>query len=112
MSGLREEEFGDLIFLDHGSGKIGDETFGFLIVLDGASSHLTAYPCKSTSPSEVIAKIHEWMDTFQMNPNAICADKAFPPTSRLAGIPPNAQCEETSDRTAHTMAEQRWVCDC
>ena len=26
---------------------------GFLIVLDGATSHLTAYPCKSTSPSEV-----------------------------------------------------------
>ena len=34
----------------------------------GATSHLTAYPCKSTSPSEVIAKLHEWMDTFQMNP--------------------------------------------
>ena len=44
--------------------KIGDQTFGFLIVLDGATSHLTAYLCKSTSPSEVIAKLHEWMDTF------------------------------------------------
>ena len=49
---------------------------GFLINLDGATSHLTAYPCKSTSPSEVISKLHEWMDTFQMNPKAICADKA------------------------------------
>ena len=57
--------------------KIGDQTFAFLIVLDGAISHLTAYPCKSTSPSEVIAKLHEWMDTFQMNPKAICADMAF-----------------------------------
>ena len=68
MSGLRAEEFVDLIFLDHGSAKIGDKTFGFLIVLDGATSHLTAHPCKSTSPSKVFSKLHEWMDTFQMNP--------------------------------------------
>ena len=39
--------------------------------------HLTACPCKSTSTSEVISKLHEWMDTFQMNPKAICADMAF-----------------------------------
>ena len=58
VSGLRAEEFEDLIFLDHGSTKIGDRTFGFLIVLDGAISHLTACPCKSTSPSEVISKLH------------------------------------------------------
>ena len=59
VSGLRAEEFGDLIFLDHGSAKIGDKTFGFLIILDGSTSHLTAYPCKSTFTSEIIAKIHE-----------------------------------------------------
>ena len=77
VSGLRAEEFGDLIFLDHGSTNIGDKTFGFLIILDGATSHLTTYPCKSIFPSEVISKLHEWMDTFQMNPKAICADMAF-----------------------------------
>ena len=77
VGGLRAEEFGDLIFLDHGSAKIGDKTLGFLIVLDGVTSHLTAYPCKSTSPSEVITELHEWMDTFQMNPKTICADTAF-----------------------------------
>ena len=78
VSKRRAEEFGDLIFLDHGSAKIGDKTtFGFLIVLGGATSHLTAYPCKSTSTSEVIAKLHEWVDTFQMKPKAICADTAF-----------------------------------
>ena len=59
VSGLRAEEFGDLIFLDRGSTKIGDKTFGFRIVLDGATSHLAAYPCKSTAPSEVISKLHE-----------------------------------------------------
>ena len=40
---LWAEEFGDLIFLDHGLAKIGDKTRGFLIVLVGATSHLTAY---------------------------------------------------------------------
>ena len=64
MSGLRAEEFGDLIFLDHGSTKSGGNPFGFLIILDGVTSHLTAYQCKSTSPSEVLSKLHELMDTF------------------------------------------------
>ena len=27
--------------------------------------------------SEVISKLHVWVDTFQMNPKAICADMAF-----------------------------------
>ena len=34
VSSLRAEELGDLILLDHGSAKIGDNTFGFLIILD------------------------------------------------------------------------------
>ena len=66
VSGLRAEEFGDLIFLDHGSTKIGDKTIGFLIVLDGATSNLTAYPFKSISPSEVISKLHDWMDAREL----------------------------------------------
>ena len=57
VSRLRAEEFGELIFLDLGSRKIGDQTFGFLIVLDGATAHLTTYPCKSASPSEVISNL-------------------------------------------------------
>ena len=64
-------------FLTMDRQRFGDKTFGFLIVLDGATSHLTAYPCKSTFPSEVTAKLHEWMDTFQMNPKAIRPDMAF-----------------------------------
>ena len=76
MSGLRAEEFGGLIFLDHGSAKIGDKTFGFLIILDGATSHLTANPCKSTFSIGSYCHLHEWMDTFQVNPKAICADMA------------------------------------
>ena len=38
---------------------------------------VSAYPCKSTSLSEVISKVHKWMDTFEMNPKAIWADMGF-----------------------------------
>ena len=77
VRGLRAEEFGELIFVDHVSTIIGDKTYGFHIVLDGYTSYLKAYPCESTSPSAVISKLHEWMDTLQMNPKATCADMAF-----------------------------------
>ena len=49
----------------------------FLVAFDGATSHSTACPCKRTSSSEVISNVHECMETFQMNPNAICPDMAF-----------------------------------
>ena len=43
----------------------------------GPHDILQHIPCKSTSPSEDIAKLHQWMDTFQMNTKAICADMGF-----------------------------------
>ena len=55
--------------------------------------------------SRLITKLHEWMDTFQMNPKAICAGHGFPTSPRHAGILPNAQRKENSDRTTYTMAE-------
>ena len=114
VSGLRAEEFGDVIFLDHGSAKIGDKTFGFLIILDGATSHLTACPCKSTSTSEVIAKLHECMDTFQMNPKAICADMAFhnPHDMQAFYRMHNVKRNPTGHHIHRGGTEQRWVYDC
>ena len=107
VSGLWAEEFGDLTFLDHGSTMIGDKTSGFLIVLDGATSHLTANPCKSTSTSEVIATLHEWMDTFQMNPKAICADMAFHQPHDMQAFSRMHNVKRIPTRT-----QQRWVYDC
>ena len=73
VSGLRAEEFGDLIFLDRGSKQIGDKTFGLMFILFGWS-YITfdSISCKSTPRSEVSSKLHEWMDTYQMNPKPIC----------------------------------------
>ena len=82
-----------------------ETTFGFLIVLDGATSHLTAFPCKSTSPLEVTAEVHEWMDTLQMNPKAIYADMPFHQPHDMQAFCPNAQGEETTDRTAYFKAK-------
>ena len=114
VSGLRAEEFGDLIFLDHGSTKIEDQTFGFLIILDGATSHLTAYPCKSSSPLEVISKLHEWMDTFQMNPKAICADMAFHHPHDMQAFYQMQKLKRfpTGPYTLLGRIELKWVSDC
>ena len=70
------ESFGVLIFFRSWVGKDWTQNLR-IFFLDGATSLLPAYPCKSTSPSEVTAKLPEWMDTFQMNPKAICTDMAF-----------------------------------
>ena len=48
-----------------------------MLILDAATSYLTAYPCLSSSATEVIQKLHEWMDTYQATPKAICGDMAF-----------------------------------
>ena len=47
------------------------------MVLDAATSYLAVYPCQTVSASETIQKLHEWMDTYQCNPKAICGDMAF-----------------------------------
>ena len=56
-----------LHLLDHGSAKIVDKTIGF----DSLSMQ------EYLSIGSVLAKLHEWMGTFQMNTKAICADMAF-----------------------------------
>ena len=64
-----------------------ETTFGFLIILDGATSDLTAYPCKSTSPSEVIS----WMDGhFPDESEGDLCRYGFPSSSRYAGNLSNA----------------------
>ena len=90
VSELRSQEFGDLIFLDHGSTKIGHQTVGFLNVLDGATTNLTAYPCKSSSPPEVISKLPEWMDTFSKESEGDLCRHGYPSSSWYAGILSNA----------------------
>ena len=83
--------------------KLENKPLDFLLFLDAAASHLIVFPCKSTSPTEVISKHHEWMDTFQLNPKAISADMAFhhPRDTVLS----NAQYSKTSYWTTYFLAK-------
>ena len=76
VSGLRAENFGDLIFLDHGQTKIGTQNFLFLIVLDGATGFLAAYSQQTLNPEDTIRNVHDWMDTYSCTPKCIVADMA------------------------------------
>ena len=78
-------------------------------MLDGAASHVDSLSLQKYSPSEVIAKLYEWMDTFQMNPKAILSRYGL-----STNFTPNAQLKENSnqDRMHHGRTELRWVYDC
>ena len=48
-------------FLTTDQQRLKTKPLVFLIVLDGDTSHLTAYPCKSTSPSKVQVVAVDWI---------------------------------------------------
>ena len=50
-----------------------------MFFLGGATSHLTAYPCKSTSPSEVMSKLHD--GHFPNEPGGDLCRDGFAPSS-------------------------------
>ena len=74
VSGLRAEEFGDLLFLDHGSTKIGDKTFRF-------------FDYFGWSPLEFISKLHEWLNGHVSDDSEgdLCRC-GFPSSTWFAGI--------------------------
>ena len=102
VSGPRSEECGDLILGPWFEQKLEIKTVVFLIVLDGATANWKAYPCKSTTPSEVISKLHEWMDTFSDDSQGDSRRHGFPSSSWYASGLSNAWCEEISHWTTHS----------
>ena len=77
ISGLRATEFGDLVFIDHGSVKIDNLVFQFLILLDAATMFIQAYAVNSTGADESIAYVREFMDTYHCKPRTIVGDAGF-----------------------------------
>ena len=77
VTGLRAENFGDLVFLDHCEVEISKVKYTILLVLDGASNLLWARPCNSKAAEESIEAVREWMDHHQCKPKSACADMAF-----------------------------------
>ena len=78
VTGLRAENFGDLLFLDHCEVKgLKKKKEIFLLLLDGASHLLSAKHQKSAHEDDTQEQVRIWMDTFQCVPKAVCADEAF-----------------------------------
>ena len=78
VSGMRAEVFGDLLFVDHGEVNIaGAMKFSFLIVLDGATNLVMAYPVEGTGEEHAQEALREFMHHMQVSPKRVVGDSAF-----------------------------------
>ena len=77
ISGLRADSFGDLIFIDHTDVKIRSETYTVFIIVDGATTFVTAFAPRTEDSHDTVQCLMEWMDTFHCTPLSGCADMAF-----------------------------------
>ena len=77
-SGLRADTFGDMTFIDHCQVPLG--TGGHIIVfviLDGATTLLTAEAVITTQEVENITVLRNYFDQYQLQPKSVVADQAF-----------------------------------
>ena len=80
MSGLREDNFGDTVFIDHADAKVRGETYTVCIIVGGATTCVTAFAPRAKDSHETVQCLMEWMDTFHCTPQSICVDMAFQST--------------------------------
>ena len=80
-SGLRADNFGDLVFMDHGSVKLktkgAEKDYTIFIIYDGASHLLWATVTASKEDAEAQECVRESMDLYQCRPKSTVADQAF-----------------------------------
>ena len=94
MSGLRADNFGDIVFIDHADVKIRSETYTVFNVVDGATTFVTAFAPRTKDSHETVQCLMEWIDSFHCTPQSICVDMAFQSTEvqdffRRFGIKPS-----------------------
>ncbi len=75
--GLRADSFCDLISIDHADVKIRSETYTVFIIVDGATTFVTAFAPRTQDSHDTVQCLIEWMDTFHCTPLSVCADLAF-----------------------------------
>ena len=80
MSCLRSDRFGDLIFVDHADVKVKRETYTVFIIVDGATTFVTASAPRTIDSHDTVQCLMECMDTFHCTPLSVCADMAFQST--------------------------------
>ena len=93
ISGMRAEVFGELIFIDHGEVREGEQTYLFFLILDGATNLVTAFVQKTATDAETQENFREHMHQLQFRPKAVVGDQAFHTPSwetfyRTRGIKP------------------------
>jgi hypothetical protein len=77
ISGLRAENFGDMIFVDHCEVTLNKDKYLVFIILDGATNLLWARPQRTAEASDTLDGLRDWMDTHQCVPKHLVADVGF-----------------------------------
>ena len=77
-SGLRADTFGDMTFIDHCQVPLGtgEHTIVF-VILDGATTLLTAEAVTTTQEVENITVLRNYFDQYHLQPKSVVADQAF-----------------------------------
>ena len=66
LSGLRADDFGDLVFVAHAYVKIRCETYTVFSVVDGATTFVTAFAPRAKDSHETVQCLMGWMDTVPL----------------------------------------------
>ena len=78
VSGLRSEVFGEMTFIDHCDVVTPtNEKIVVFIILDGATTLLTAYPVKTKTDVETLKLFKEYVSTYHIQPKYVVGDGAF-----------------------------------
>ena len=77
-SGLGADTFGDMTFIDHCQAPLGTgEHITVFVILDGATTLLTAEAVTTTQEVENITVLRNYFDQYHLQPKSVVADQAF-----------------------------------
>ena len=77
-SGLRADTFGDMTFIDHCQVPLGTgEHIIVFVILNGATTLLTAEAVTTTQEAENITVLRNYFDQYHLQPKPVVADQAF-----------------------------------
>ena len=77
-SGLRADTFGDMTFIDHCQVPLGTgKHIIVFVILDGATTLLTAEAVTTTQEAENITVLRNYFDQYHFQPKSVVADQAF-----------------------------------
>ena len=77
ISGIRANNFGDIIFVDHTELKFNSGTLVVLLILDAATHLLWAQAQPTLEEKHTLQSLREWIDQNNCIPKTIVGDMAF-----------------------------------